>query len=213
MLVFIDSKYFYILLDVIVTICHIKNFIDISLNNKWNTEKVRSNGLSKKLNKKHPLFQDLYRAYTNCLNSNATILNKSLEFYGSITYTVLKDDQEPIRLKLQVGDIVELNEESEGIAYAKIESLIRHQANNGQYYAFFLFNWFQATNYIDSMSGCPFYNIQRSDESRWFRIFPINYVDHMPSVHFIHDCKRTCDTKHDENNRSYILNQFYYKAV
>jgi len=140
-------------------------------------------------------------------------LNKNLDFYSSIAYTILKNNQEPVRLKLHVGDIVEINEESEGIAYAKIESIIRHQANNGHYYAFFLFNWFQATNYIDSVSGCPFYNIQKPEESRWFRIFPINFIDHMPYVHFIHDCKSTCSSKHDETNRSYILNEFYYNAV
>lgn len=147
------------------------------------------------------------------LNSNAAILNKRIEFYNSIAYTILKNNQDPVQLKLRVNDIVELNEESEGIAYAKIEAIIRHQANNGQYYAFFLFNWFQAMNYIDSVSRCPIYNIQKPEELRWFRIFPINFIDHVPYVHFIHDCKNTCNIEHDEANRSYILNKFYYSAV
>jgi len=118
-------------------VCHIRDFIDISLNNQWNAKKVKSKGLSKKLDENHPFFRDLYRAHADYLNSSAAILDKNLEFYNSITYTILKSNQEPIRLKLHVGDIVELNEESEGIAYAKIEAIIRHQANNGQYYAFF----------------------------------------------------------------------------
>ena len=94
------------------------------LNNKWNAEKIRSKGLSKKLDENHLFFQDLYRAYVDNLNLGAAILNKNLEFYGSIAYTILKSNQELIRLKLRVGNIVELNEESEGIAYAKIESII-----------------------------------------------------------------------------------------
>ncbi len=68
------------------------------------------------------------------------IINKKIEFYSLIVYTVLKSDQEPIWLKLRVGNIVELNEESEGIVYTKINSIIQHQANNGQYYIFFLFD-------------------------------------------------------------------------
>ncbi|CAI2190154.1 2353_t:CDS:1, partial [Funneliformis geosporum] len=40
-------------------------------------------------------------------------MNKKIEFYSSIAYTILKSNQEPIRLKLRIGDIVELNEESE----------------------------------------------------------------------------------------------------
>ena len=200
-------------IDIIFTIYYVENFIDISLNNKWNTEKVKSKGLSKKLDGNHPLLRDFYRATVDYLNSSAAILNKNLEFYNSIAYTVLKGDQEPVRLKLHIDDIVEVNEESEDVAYAKIESIIRHQANNGHYHAFFLFNWFQATRNIDFISECPIYNIQKPEELRWFRIFPINFVDHMPHVHFIYDCKKTCNTKHDENNRSYILNKFYYNVV
>ncbi|GET50777.1 hypothetical protein GLOIN_2v1866772 [Rhizophagus irregularis DAOM 181602=DAOM 197198] len=43
------------------------------------------------------------------------ILSGNGEFYSSISYTVIKDNQEPVRLKLHIGDIVDivdLNEES-----------------------------------------------------------------------------------------------------
>ena len=126
---------------------------------------------------------------------------------------VLKSNQEPIWLKLHVGDIVELNEESEGIAYARIKSIFRHQANNDKYYAFFLFDWFEATNTINRVLECPLYNIQKPEDSRWFRIFPIDFIVSIPCVHFIHNCTNACNTEHDETNRSYILNHFYYKAV
>jgi len=165
------------------------------------------------LDDKHPFFRDLYRAYTDYLNSGAALLNRNLEFYNSITYTILKSNQDPIQLKLHVGEVIDLPEESEGIAYAKIESIFQHQANNGQYYAFFLFSWFQATNTFDSVLECPLYNIQKPEESRWFRIFPINFINHIPHVHFIHNCTNSCNVEHDEINRSYILNEFYYNAV
>ena len=145
--------------------------------------------------------------------SKGVLLNRKLEFYNSISYTIINKDQDPIQLKIHIGDIVELPEESEGIAYAKIKSIFRHQANNGKYYAFFLFDWFQATNVLDSMLECPLYNIQKPDESRWFRVFPITLVDHNPRVFFIHNCRDTCNTEHDEGNRCYILNEFYYNAV
>ncbi|GBC32802.2 hypothetical protein GLOIN_2v1880882 [Rhizophagus irregularis DAOM 181602=DAOM 197198] len=202
--------------DITFGVSNFKNIIDISLKDQWSAKKVECKGISKKLDDNHPFYRDLYRAYADYLNSSAAILNKNMEFYSSISYTVIKDNQEPVRLKLHIGDIVDLNEESEGVAYAKIEFIIQHKANNGQYYTFFLFNWFQATNYVDSISRCPLYNIQKPEESQWFQIFPINFIDHVPQVHFIHDCKSTCNscnTKHDEANRSYILNSFYYTAV
>ncbi|PKC56867.1 hypothetical protein RhiirA1_473374 [Rhizophagus irregularis] len=43
---------------------------------------------------------------------------------NSISYMVIKDNQEPVRLKFHIGDIVDLNEESKGVAYAKIEFII-----------------------------------------------------------------------------------------
>jgi len=60
---------------------------------------------------------------------------------------------------------------------------------------------------------CPLYNIQKPEESRWFRIFPINFINHIPHVHFIHNCTNSCNVEHDEINRSYILNEFYYNVV
>ncbi|PKC01630.1 hypothetical protein RhiirA5_426413, partial [Rhizophagus irregularis] len=76
--------------------------------------------------------------------------------------------------------IVDLHEESEGVAYAKLNSL---------------------------------FNIKQIMELEESQIFPINFIDHVALVHFIHDCKSTCNTKHDEANQGYILNSFYDTAV
>ncbi|CAG8553066.1 8312_t:CDS:2 [Gigaspora rosea] len=95
-----------------------------------NNEKVKSVGLSKNLDINHPFFQDLCKTYADYLNSSTILINKKLEFYNSITYTVLESDQDSVQVKLRVGDFVELLEETEGITYAEIESIFRHQANN-----------------------------------------------------------------------------------
>ncbi|CAG8795595.1 14197_t:CDS:1, partial [Racocetra persica] len=83
----------------------------------------KSIDLSKNLDVEHPFFQDLYSVYADYLNSRTLLVNRHLEFYNSITYTVLESDQDSLRLKFSVGDIVELSEETESIAYAKIESI------------------------------------------------------------------------------------------
>ena len=193
--------------------CQDKNFINILFGNQWSIKKIKSMGLSKRIDDKHPFFRDLSKLYLDHFESKGALLNKKLDFYDSITYTVLKNEQESIRLKLHVSDIVELSEESEGIAYAKISLIFRHQANNNHYYAFFLFDWFQATDIIDPILECPLYNIQKPKELRWIRIFPINVIDHIPHVHFIHKCENTCNINHDETNRCYIFNRFYYNAI
>ncbi|UZO15716.1 uncharacterized protein OCT59_007132 [Rhizophagus irregularis] len=100
--------------DITFGVSNFKNIIDISLKDQWSAKKVECKGISKKLDDNHPFYRDLYRAYADYLNSSAAILNKNMEFYSSISYTVIKDNQEPVRLKLHIGDIVDLNEESEG---------------------------------------------------------------------------------------------------
>ncbi|KAF0558424.1 hypothetical protein F8M41_009314 [Gigaspora margarita] len=80
----------------VTIVCYDKNFIDISLSGKWNNNKVKSMSLSKNLNIKHLFFQDLYKAYNDYLNSKAALINKRLEFYNLIMYTVLEDNQDPV---------------------------------------------------------------------------------------------------------------------
>lgn len=46
------------------------------------------------------------------------------------------------------------------------------------------------------------YNIQKLEELRWLRDFPINFIDHSSHVHFIHGYTNTCNIKHDETTSS-----------
>ncbi|KAF0540772.1 hypothetical protein F8M41_006247 [Gigaspora margarita] len=115
----------------------LKSEHEILIHNKWNNNKVKNAGLSKNLDIKHSFFQDLHKAFANYLNFRAALSYRNLEFYDSIMYTVLESNRNPIWLKFHIGDVVELSEETEGIAYAKIELIFWHKANNNQYYAFF----------------------------------------------------------------------------
>ena len=58
--------------------------------------------------------------YVDHLNSSAAILNKNLEFYGSIAYTVLKSNQEPIRLYLPPILIWDLGQKKFYAIYKKL---------------------------------------------------------------------------------------------
>ncbi|CAG8440684.1 11551_t:CDS:2 [Funneliformis mosseae] len=77
------------------TVCHDENFIDISLCNQWDTNKIKSIGLTK-LDNNNPFFQDLYRLYSNHLGLKAMLLNRNLKYYRSIAYTVLKSNQDSL---------------------------------------------------------------------------------------------------------------------
>ena len=143
------------------TKCHDHHFVDILLRVPWTDQELAREGWSKKLSATHPLFQSLAMSYATHLKTEAAILDKRLKFYKYISYTVLNDDDdEPTRVQLHVGDVVEICEQSEGIAYVKIKTIIQHRANIGQLYAFLLVNWFEATASREPVLDCPLYNIQ-----------------------------------------------------
>jgi hypothetical protein len=60
-----------------------------------------------------------------------------------------------------VGDIVNMNEEIEQVAFARVKAILRHRANNTSYYGFFVLDWFEAVNEDDSILKCPYYDLQK----------------------------------------------------
>ncbi|CAG8573343.1 37109_t:CDS:2 [Gigaspora margarita] len=85
-------------------------------------------------------------------------------------YTVLESNRNPIWLKFHVSNVV---------VYQKKP---------------------RATNKLDPVLKYPLYDIQKLKELCWIRIFPINFVDHILHVYFVHNCTSTYTTKHDETN-------------
>ncbi|CAG8595700.1 7929_t:CDS:2, partial [Scutellospora calospora] len=104
-------------------ICQDKNFINIKLKDQWSTKKLQSIGLSNILNENHLLFRDLYKTYAK--------------------YFELRS--------IHIGDIIELEKNSERIDYAKVRLIFMHQANDGHSYTFFLVDRFQDTNTLNSI--------------------------------------------------------------
>ncbi|CAG8469584.1 1011_t:CDS:2 [Scutellospora calospora] len=116
--------------------------------------------------KLHKIFSNWYAIENPPLFSqdeeNGKYINLNLEIIG---IGVLNTTEDPIRLKLRVGDIIELAENSEGIIYAKIKAIFVHQANDGHNYAFFQFYRFQELNFLDSVLECPYYKVRTSEEA------------------------------------------------
>ncbi|CAI2187325.1 14233_t:CDS:2, partial [Funneliformis geosporum] len=56
---------------------------------------------------------NLSKSYLEHFESKVALLNRKVDFYNFIAYTILGDKQGLIQLKVHVGNIVELSEESE----------------------------------------------------------------------------------------------------
>ncbi|CAG8486092.1 23367_t:CDS:2, partial [Racocetra persica] len=119
-------------------------------------------------------------------------------------------------VKVKVGDIVELKEISDldNNSFALVKAIITHHANNGQVYAFFIFDWFEDLKKTHPILECEQFRLQHTNNHQWRRIFTISMVEHQQRYHFLHDCKQTCDSaQHDQNNRNYLHNDFYFKTI
>ncbi|CAG8728594.1 35862_t:CDS:1, partial [Racocetra persica] len=90
--------------------------------------KTRANieGWSTKLSSQYPLFHDLHISYSEYFSLQSAFLNNKLEFFDYISYTIIENDRKSTRLKFHVGEIIEIEEESEGLTYAKIQAILQH---------------------------------------------------------------------------------------
>ena len=91
--------------------------------------------------------------------------------------------------------------------------VFQYKGNNKKYYVFVVVDWFENTECEHPLLKCPLYRLQTRNQ--WRRIFPISIIDNVQKVHFIHDCnsKGCQDRHHDDINRNWIKNSFYFTAI
>lgn len=193
--------------------CHDDSFINVVLRKKWSRVEVERKGFRHRLDAANPLTADLTNAYQQYLGMHAMLVHRYVEFFSYIKYNLVEESHSTT-IKLHVEDIIDLEETQEGCAYAVVSAIFKHRANNGRWYAFFLLTWFEATSERHSLE-VPVYHITDSRNLwKWRRVYPINFVDHIPRVHFVHDCGDSClTTTHDTSNLRYLKNDYYYTAV
>ncbi|CAG8626247.1 14146_t:CDS:2, partial [Racocetra persica] len=188
-----------------------KNFIDIVLRNKWPKTRANIEEWSTKLSSQHPLFHDLHISYSEYFSLQSAFLNNKLEFFDYISYTIIENDRKSTRLKFHVGEIIEIEEESEGLTYAKIQAILQYQANNNESAIFFILKWLQATNTKDLILDCPYYK-QIMNNQQFLRIYPISYIHCIQKIHFLPACMQNHDQEHATNNdQKSIKNKFFIR--
>src|SRR5437870_12900599 len=98
------------------------------------------------------------------------LVSDHLDFYNYISYDVLDGEKAKERVMLQVGDVIDMEEEE---AFAIIQAIFCHMANNTNRYVFLVIDWFQATGNKDELLECPYYKLHDPEEVQWQHIYPI----------------------------------------
>ena len=72
------------------------------------------------------LENNLAYAYDYYMGLKAALLRKKLKYYDFISYSVMENDGNAKRICIQVGDIVDIEEETEGVAHAQVKAIVTH---------------------------------------------------------------------------------------
>ncbi|CAB5390869.1 unnamed protein product [Rhizophagus irregularis] len=190
------------------------DFGNIRVYGLWKPSKIHKLGLSSTISENNLLF-DLTRIYEDIYQNYGIIIQRHINYYDFIYFTVLHENYYS-NITLRVGEVIDVEEEdnSNEQSYALIRAIILHQDDYGRINPFLLVDWFYRSGNVDSITGLPIYYLQESNDSLWSHLHPLIIVDRQPKVHFVHKCTRNClGGSHDKNNKEYILNEFYYLII
>jgi hypothetical protein len=175
--------------------------------------------LSRKLSKKDvgmfnldKIRQQLYKAYEDGFELKEAFVNKKIKFYQSIYYEIKMENDEINRIKIGVGDTIEIEEEmSELPTFAIVRAVVAHEYNDRRVYPFFYLTWYNQITFPTNLFDCPKFQLC---EENYQSIFTIKIIDKQPKVHFVHDCTINCTAeKHDDTSKIYLNNIFFYNPV
>ena len=181
----------------------------------WKQPKIQKQGLSAILSAENLLIE-FTRIYKEVYQNSGVIVQRHVNYYDFIRYTVQQEPGIYTNITLRVGEAISIEADNNigEQAYALIRAIIIHQDDSGNNNPFLLIDWFYRNGNIDTVTGFPIYGLQRSNDHLWYHLQHLIIVDQQPKVHCVHKCTSICSEEaHDINNNEYILNDFYYLIV
>ena len=95
-----------------------------------------------------------------------------------ISYTVLQDDDANVNVKIHVGKAIDVQEDNK-TAYAIIQAIFTHIANDNKKYAFLILDWYYDTGQVDNFTGSKIYDLQEFNND----IHSFNIIVKNPHIH------------------------------
>ena len=156
------------------------------------------------------LFQtDLSLAYES-FGYHASLNNKTCNFYKCASY-IQNTQNAKIQCHLNIDDVVTIQVADYGESYAIIKGIFKHKSNDEYFYPFIYVDWFENTYKNHNKLYCPIFILRHDGFYR--KIFLLTVVDKIRKVHFVHDCNTRCKENHNLENKHYIKNDFFFKAI
>ncbi|CAG8575967.1 13934_t:CDS:1 [Funneliformis caledonium] len=182
------------------------NCTEIKLGSKWNKHKIESAGFISTNLENNGLLESIMRVYSSYFSWEQALLKTKVNYYQSVSYSIVEPNGNYQHVKLCVGKAVEttLSADSQS-AFGIIKGIIEYTWNDDQVYVFIYLDWLEDLKKRDNLLDCPIYHLQHTCNNSWDQIHPISIVSKSPNVPFIHYCKAGCSSqRHDTINREYI---------
>src|ERR1043165_6841643 len=153
---------------------------------------------------------DLALAYES-FGYRESSINRNCKFYECVSY--IQDIQNTeVQCQLNTNDVVTIQVADYGESYAIIKGIFKHKSNDGYFFSFIYVDWFEDTHKNHDKLDCPIFVLRHDNNYR--KIFPLTVIDNVRKVHFVHDCNTRCkNNEHNLENRRYLKNDFFFKAI
>ena len=187
---------------------------DICLRSKWCLQDIEAAGFISPNLHKNGLLGDIMQVYSSYYSMNQALLTTHLHFYNSASYIFQEENGDYQKIKVHVGDVVEIGLVEDEIGFASVRAILKHHGNDKQDHVFIYVAWFEDVLRRDNLLSCPIYRLQKDTNDSWHRIHPISTVKSTSAVSFVHNCNSRCTVDHHEtSNFEYLRNDFLFSAI
>ena len=166
---------------------------------------VRKQGLPSALSAEEFL-TDVTRIYIDVYQNSGAIIQRRVNYYSSIRFTV-KDKDIYTNITLRIGKAIDVDsiDDFDERSYALIRAIMIHQDDSGRNNSFLLIDWFYRNGSVDPVTGFPIYNLQESNDHSWFHLENPECISYIIAKIIVQNLM----TRPIKN----ILNKFYYLII
>lgn len=187
---------------------------DVCLKFKWHLQDIKAAGFISSNLHKNGLLGDVMKVYSLYYSMEQALLSTHIHFYNFASYIFQDENGDNRKIKVHVGDIVEIALVENESGYARIEAIFKHHGNDEQDHVFIYVSWFEDVLKQTELLLCPIYRLQKYTNDSWYRVHPISTVKSTPEISFVHNCDSRCTVDHHEtSNSEYIRNEFLFTAI
>ena len=108
------------------------------------------------------------QVYSSYYSMEQALLSTHIHFYNSASYIFQEKNGDYQKIKVCVGDVVEIALVENESGFASIRAILKHHGNDKQGYVFIYVAWFEDVLRLDELLLYPIYRLQKNTNDSWY---------------------------------------------